>query len=249
MRFQWQVLPSSDPAESKVQLRAHRSLELNRTIQFAFDAEADPADPRARLALASADLALEHHRAVVKLFRRGEPAAAAAMLRVLLDSGFAATYLLHRPTPDEASAMLENPGFYEEGRAYLPLTTDMMKELVKLPVIGPIIRVIHKDQLKAFHKLTHGDVPQLVRRRRSQPSFSAEERHSLVELADLFMLATAYVGAQALQSDVLKSSIIAIRNAVLVEALTRKGLPIDSARYDEVPPEPSWIHVQRSSPV
>jgi hypothetical protein len=221
-------------------LRAHRSLQLNRVLQRALDSHPEPIDPRASLALASVDLGLEHHRAIARLYRRGEPASGAALLRLLLECGLTATYILHVLSPEDASEMLDGPPIYIEGCLYLVNTGDMVSALSNVPIIGEKIVEIYRKQLKFFHKFTHGDVPQLVRRRQGVPTFSMDEIRDHLDMADAFLLASIYVGAQAVRADSLKRSTIEIRNALMAEILTRKEMAFDPAQYEEVPPDPPW---------
>lgn len=240
MDFRWQGMSLIEPGEAEMRLRAHQSLELNRAIQQSLDCQPEPRDPRASLSLASVDLAMEHHRAVIQLFRRGQRASGAAMLRILLDSGLYATYILLCLTRDEATVMLAGPNFYEEGRHYLPDTQTLMRSLKSLPTVGVNIQTIYEKHLKSFHKLTHGDVPQLVRRRHGGPAFSAGEARNFLALSDIFMLASAYVGAQALQSAFLKEEIISRRSEVLAEILISSGASFEARYFEEVAPDPAW---------
>lgn len=239
MMFQWQI-GILEAGDSDLRLNAHSALELNQRLQREFDRRAEPSDPRESLALASVDLALEHHRAVVKLFKIGESASAAAMLRVLIDCGFTATYILHFLTPEQAAEMSKYPRHYDDTRAYLPNTQKMHEKLASLDGVGHNINFIYKNQLKIFHKLTHGDIPQLVRRRTGRVSYNAEERQTLIELASLFLLAATYVGAQAVRSTSLKAQITELRNRATEAILLKAGEQMDQSQREAVPPDPLW---------
>jgi hypothetical protein len=147
---------------------------------------------------------------------------------------------LHVLSPEDASEMLDGPPIYIEGCLYLVNTGDMVSALSNVPIIGEKIVEIYRKQLKFFHKFTHGDVPQLVRRRQGVPTFSMDEIRDHLDMADAFLLASIYVGAQAVRADSLKRSTIEIRNALMAEILTRKEMAFDPAQYEEVPPDPPW---------
>lgn len=213
--------------------RIQQSKALNdEMLAFSRDSSAKTlTDARDKLTTWAVDYALELHASIVDLSRLGRPASAAAMLRLIMEAALTSLYILHLPDQNIAHRL-------EAGEEFLPDTREIYKRCIDLPVVGPNIEKISKS-LKPFHKLTHGDMPQLNRRRSDanwSETFSMEEASGQLYLADLLLLAAMDSFSHAIRSPDTQTIVRMRRDSVASEVSRRFGAPMPEA--DDPTPSP-----------
>jgi len=144
-----------------------------------------PSSLREHFALASLDLALEHHSAIVRCAEAFEFGAAAALLRPLLEAGASAFWFVYAAAVEQIAALSTSPD--DSPLVDLP---DLRTMAVAIEPTFPAVKVL-LDGLKSggaakwLHKYTHGGTPQLARR--GQGGWHPEEIRLLVLRADIFV--------------------------------------------------------------
>jgi hypothetical protein len=148
---------------------------------------------RHQFSLSAVDLALEHHQAIGRLFKKGLYGSGTALARSLAEATTAA-YWFNYIASDEEVAQLPTDPMSEAEKVDVATLTAVAEKLIPLfPPMSGIRSALQSrgpDSLRWLHKYSHGGTPQLLRRPLTFGWTEVDVHHKLL-LADL--LATGAV--------------------------------------------------------
>jgi hypothetical protein len=211
--------------KAELQLRVLDSFELSGRVQHLLGGQREVQDSNRVLTLWAVDRVIDRHKAMLQLINQDLLEPAIGCLKALVDDLGVAMYCLHCVRSIEKS-MLKTPQH----------DLNLLESLKKLPRIGNHLLYIHQQLSRAFLLLTRPVIFQLERRTRGLPSYEPKECSRQVTLSDIVLLYAAYLGGQAVGSDLAKQSVMAMRLEVVMQLHDRHAWPIGV--LDEVPPEP-----------
>lgn len=217
-----------------VGLRLRESKKLNQVAAKHIQQSWVPDDTRDRLALKAADYAIELHGAIVTLIEDKMFGASGAMARLLIEACLSGVYILHCVPIEKAELM-------ESGQLFLPKhMSEMVKACQEIPNIGPMFKALGSTSMAPFHKLTHGDMPQLNRRLLRETAFhegyTPHEIETQLVLANTLLLAAMEIAAVASARPDYQSHVRKLRIDMLDEIKQAFGL---AGGFPDVPlPEP-----------
>lgn len=164
----------ADSASLNVELRHHL-------------ARLKPCCLRHQFSLSSVNLALEHHQAIGRLFRKGLYGSGAVLVRSLAEAATAAYWFNYIASDEEVTQLPTDP-MVEAAKIDVPKLSVVADKLVPLfPPMSSIRNALQSrgpDSLRWLHKYTHGGTPQLLRRPLTLGWTEVEVHHKLL-LADL----------------------------------------------------------------
>lgn len=212
--------------KAELQLRVLDSFELSGRVQHLLGSQRGVQDSNRVLTLWAVDRAIDRHKAVLQLFSQDLLESAIGCLKALVDDLSVAMYCLHCVKSMEKSVS-KKPQH----------DLNVLESLKKVPRIGNHLLYIYQQLSRAFLLSTRPVMFQLERRTWGLPSYEPDECSKQVALGDIVLLYTAYLGSQALGSDLAKQSVMAMRLEVVMQLHDRHAWPIGV--LDEVPPEPA----------
>jgi len=185
----------------EVEHRCRQSWELNIRVGAELP-DAVAYCKRHDLTRLAIDLAIEHHRSLVRLVYAGELGSGAALLRPLLEASTSAFWLLYAASDNQILRLPEDPTI-EASSDDIPMLGEMAFALQPLfPKIAAIAEGLSRKgsgSARWLHKYTHGGTPQLMRRDRAN-SWTSSEALLTLRRSDIFLIVGASVEA-ALQPD------------------------------------------------
>lgn len=171
---------------------------------------------RHQFSLSAVDLALEHHQAIGRLFRKGLHGSAAALVRSLAEATTAAYWFNYIASDDEVAKLPTDP-MAEAEQIDVPKLLAVSQKLVTLfPPMSGIRDALQSrgpESLRWLHKYTHGGTPQLLRRPFALGWTEFEVHHKLL-LADLLAGGAAQSTIVFRPDPALDAAVVGIRHAL-----------------------------------
>lgn len=221
-----------------IEARCRQSRELARLTER-LAPTIKPCCRRHDFAVCAVDLALEHHRAIVRLMDVGEIGAAAALFRPLIEAAAAAFWLVYAAADGDVLALPTDPK-NEAASEDVPMLGEMATALLPyFPAMATLINGLARKgdgAARWLHKYTHGGTPQLARRDRTRGWTEADVILGLIR-ADLFAMTAASVLTVIHGDDAFRAHVFGTRDELSKElsATFEIAVPDDQPHHHPAP--------------
>lgn len=225
--------------EERLRLRLEKSLELSREAEKHLYPEVVESD-RDQIATSAAQLAHEHHSALIELMTTSHFASAAALIRPIAEASACAFWITYCAQSERVANLASLTERHD-----IPNLDDMVKALASAKQFDFVglkeLRALATSQdpsWKRLHGLTHGGMVQLSRRTYPDTFSLAENCFHLMQ-ADSFLLPGIAIGTVLFPTEDL-SRFIREEYSNLGRELKETYGREDPGQWRELPQPPQW---------